>query len=179
MIPNLLCRLILRQLCSYRMLNRIVDPSNVLCIVCFSCIYQSSIPFFNILRYHISFTDISLRLLTLKKISHYITPIRIVLPIQPHTHRLKRTISFSSHNQQSQRTRVQKQRKIKYQIAETKQISSQNCTITPKHKTNLQKLNANTKLQKLKGRRNTKIIADTERKYQITEANGKKKYQIL
>jgi len=74
---------------------------------------------------------------------------------------------------------VQKQRKIKYQIAETKQISSRNCTITPKYKTNLQKLNANTKLQKLKGRRNTKIIADTERKYQITEANGKKKYQIL
>jgi hypothetical protein len=33
--------------------------------------------------------------------------------------------------------------------------------ITPKHKTNLQKLNTNTKLQKLKGRRNTKIIAET------------------
>jgi hypothetical protein len=51
--------------------------------------------------------------------------------------------------------------------------------ITPKHKTNLQKLNANTKLQKLKGRRNTKIITDTERKYQIVEAEGKTKYQIL
>jgi hypothetical protein len=74
---------------------------------------------------------------------------------------------------------VQKQRKTKYQIIETEQISSRNCTITLKHKTNLQKLNANTKLQKLKGRRNTKIIADTERKYQIAEAKGKTKYQIL
>jgi hypothetical protein len=57
---------------------------------------------------------------------------------------------------------MQKQRKTKYQIAETKQISSQNYTITPKHKANLQKLNTNTKLQKLKGRRNTKIIAETD-----------------
>ena len=57
---------------------------------------------------------------------------------------------------------MQKQRKTKYQIAETKQISSQNYTITPKHKTNLQKLNGNTKLQKLKGRWNIKIIAETD-----------------
>jgi hypothetical protein len=49
----------------------------------------------------------------------------------------------------------------------------------PKHKTNLQKLNANTKLQKLKGRRNTKIIAEIEREYRIAEAEGKMKYQIL
>jgi hypothetical protein len=49
----------------------------------------------------------------------------------------------------------------------------------PKHKTNLQKLNANTKLQKLKGRRNIKIIAETEREYRIAEAEGKMKYQIL
>jgi hypothetical protein len=34
--------------------------------------------------------------------------------------------------------------------------------ITPKHKTNLQKLNGNTKLQKLKERRNIKIIAETD-----------------
>jgi hypothetical protein len=34
-------------------------------------------------------------------------------------------------------------------------------------------------LQKLKGRRNTKIIAETEYKYQIAEAEGKMKYQIL
>jgi hypothetical protein len=34
----------------------------------------------------------------------------------------------------------------------------------------LQKLNANTKLQKLKRRRNTKTIAETEQKYQIAEA---------
>ena len=29
----------------------------------------------------------------------------------------------------------------------------------------------------MKGRRNTKIIAETERKYQIAEAKGKIKYQ--
>jgi len=121
MIPNLLCCLILCQLCTYRMLNIIVDLSNDLCIVCFPCIYRNSISFFSILRYHISSTNISPHLLTLKKISHYIAPIRIVLPIQPHTHRLKRIISFNSHNQQSQRTRMQKQRKTKYQIAKTEQ----------------------------------------------------------
>ena len=44
MILNLLCCLILQQPRTYGMLNRIVDPSNNLCIVCFSCIYQSSIP---------------------------------------------------------------------------------------------------------------------------------------
>jgi hypothetical protein len=49
---------------------------------------------------------------------HYITSIRIIFPIQPHTHRLKRIISFSSHNQQLQRTRMQKQQKTRYQIAE-------------------------------------------------------------
>jgi len=121
MIPNLFCCLILCQLRIYRMLNRIVDPSNDLCIICFSCIYQNNISLLNILRYHISSTNILPHLLTLKEISHYITPIRIVLPIQPHTHRLKRIIFFSSHNQQSQRTRMQKQRKTKYQIVETEQ----------------------------------------------------------
>jgi hypothetical protein len=34
-------------------------------------------------------------------------------------------------------------------------------------------------LYKQKGRRNTKIIAEIERKYQIAEAEGKMKYQIL
>jgi hypothetical protein len=34
-------------------------------------------------------------------------------------------------------------------------------------------------LQKLKRRQNTKIIAETEHKYQITEAEGRSKYQIL
>ena len=58
-------------------------------------------------------------------------------------------------------------------MAETKQISSQNYTITPKHKTNLQKLNTNTKLQKLKGRRNTKIIAETDEIPNFTEAEDK------
>jgi hypothetical protein len=37
----------------------------------------------------------------------------------------------------------------------------------------LQKLNSNTKLQKLKRRRNTKTIAETEQKYQIAEADTK------
>jgi hypothetical protein len=119
MIPNLFCCLILHQLRTYRILNRIVDPSNDLCIICFLCIYQNNIPLLNILRYHISSTNIPLHLLTLRKISHYIAPIRIVLPIQPHTHRLKRIISFSSYNQQSQRIRMQKDRKTKYQIVET------------------------------------------------------------
>jgi hypothetical protein len=43
----------------------------------------------------------------------------------------------------------------------------------------LQKLNANTKLQKLKRRKNTKTIAETEHKYQIAKVEGKSKYQIL
>ena len=120
MIPNLLRCLLLRQLRTYGMLNKIVNPSNNLCIVCFLCIYQSNIPFLSILRYHIGSTNIFPHLFTLKEISHYITPIRIVLPIQPHTHRLKRIISFSSHNQQLQRTRMQKQRRIKNQIEKTK-----------------------------------------------------------
>jgi hypothetical protein len=34
-------------------------------------------------------------------------------------------------------------------------------------------------LQKLKRRQNTKTIAETEQKYQIAEAEGKSKYQIL
>jgi len=123
MIPNLLCCLILRQLRTHGMLNKIVNPSNNICIVCFPCIYQSNISFLSNLRYHIGSTNISLHLFTLKEISHYITPIRIVLPIQPHTHRLNWIISFSSNNQQLQRTRMQKQRKTKYQITKTEQIS--------------------------------------------------------
>jgi hypothetical protein len=45
--------------------------------------------------------------------------------------------------------------------------------ITPKHRTNLQKLNANTKLQKLKGRRNTKIIAETDEISNFAEVEDK------
>jgi len=45
--------------------------------------------------------------------------------------------------------------------------------ITPKHKTNLQKLNENTKLQKLKGRRNTKIIVETDEIPNFAEAEDK------
>jgi len=44
---------------------------------------------------------------------------------------------------------------------------------TSKHKTNLQKLNANTKLQKLKGRRNTKIIAEIDKILNFAEAEDK------
>ena len=43
------------------------------------CIYQNSIPLLNILRYHRSFTNIPPHLLTLKEISHYITPVQIIL----------------------------------------------------------------------------------------------------
>ena len=45
--------------------------------------------------------------------------------------------------------------------------------ITPKNKTNLLKLNANTKLQMLKGRRNTKIIAETVEIPNFAEAEDK------
>ena len=51
---------------------------------------------------------------------------------------------------------MQKQRKTKYSIAETKQISSRNYTITPKTQNK---------------------FAKTKRKYQIAEAEGKTKYQ--
>jgi hypothetical protein len=64
----------------------------------------------------------------------------------------------------------------KYQIAEVEGKSKYQ--ILQKQKTKyhslffFQKLNSNTKLQKLK-RRNTKTIAETERKYQIAEADTK------
>ena len=141
MISNLLCCLILRQLRTYRMLNIIVDLSNNFCIVCFSCIYQNNISLLRILGYHISFTNIFSHLFTLKEISHFITPIWIILSIQSHTHKLKWIISFSSHNQQTKKTIMQKQRKIKIpnyrnwtDVAETKQIFSRSYTITPKQK---------------------------------------------
>jgi hypothetical protein len=68
----------------------------------------------------------------------------------------------------------------KYQIAKAEGKSKYQ--ILQKRKTkyhskkNLQKLNANIKLQKLKRRQNTKTIAETEQKYQIAEAEGKSKY---
>jgi hypothetical protein len=74
----------------------------------------------------------------------------------------------------------------KYQIAEAEGQSKYQ--ILQKRKTKyhskfyfifLQKLNANTKLQKLKRRRNTKTIAEIEQKYQIVEVEGKSNYQIL
>jgi hypothetical protein len=49
--------------------------------------------------------------LLLKKISHYITPIRIILFIQPHNHRIKRIIFFSSHNQQTKKKQNPKEKK--------------------------------------------------------------------
>jgi hypothetical protein len=74
----------------------------------------------------------------------------------------------------------------KYQIAEAERQSKYQ--ILQKRKTKyhsnfyyffLQKLNANTKLHKLKRRRNIKTIAEIEQKYQIAEVEGKSKYQIL
>jgi len=123
MIANLLWCLIFCQLPTYGMLNRIIDISNNLWFVCFLCIYQNNILLPSILRYHISSTNISPCPFSFKEISHYITLVQIILFIQPHTHRLKRIISFSNHNQQTKKTRMQKQRKSKYQIAKTEQIS--------------------------------------------------------
>jgi uncharacterized protein YacL len=63
--------------------------------------------------------------LLLKKISHYITPIRIILFIQPHNHRIKRIIFFSSHNQsKKKKTERKRKEKTKYHIADTEKISS-------------------------------------------------------
>jgi O-succinylbenzoate synthase len=75
---------------------------------------------------------------------------------------------------------MQKQRKTKYQIAETEQrLQKLNKYLLDEIPKYMQKLNANTKLQKLKGRRTTKIIAETEYKYRIAKAERKTKYQIL
>jgi len=129
MILNLFYYLILCQLCTYRMLNKIFNSSNNSCIVCFPDIYQNSITLISIPRFHRSFTNITPYHFTLKNISHHINLIWIILSIQPYTHRLKRIVSFSSHNQQTkkiktqkkgkQNTRLQKQRKTKYQIHES------------------------------------------------------------
>ena len=54
MFPNLICCLMLCQLCTHGMLKKIVNPSNNLCIVCFPCIYQSNISFLNNLRCRMS-----------------------------------------------------------------------------------------------------------------------------
>jgi hypothetical protein len=115
MIPDFLWYLILRQLHTYGMLNTIINSSNNLCIVCFLDIYQSSITLICILRYHISSTNtnISPHLFTIKDICHYMTLIRIIIYIQPHTHRLKQINSFSSYNQQTKKARMQEKRKNK------------------------------------------------------------------
>jgi len=123
MTPNLLCRLILRQLCTYEILNRIVNSNNNLCIVCFLGIYQNNITLISIPRYYRSSTNISPHLFTLKKIFHHITSIRIILSIQPHTHRLKRIISLVAIINKQRKPECK--RKTKYQIAKTKEISSQ------------------------------------------------------
>jgi len=139
MISNLIWYLILRQLCSYKMLNRIVNPNNNLCTVCFSCIYQNNIHILSILRYHISSTNIFPHLFTLKETFHYITSIRIALLIQPHTHRLKWIISFSSHKstiKENQNAKAAKNKILNCRnwtdIPEAKQISSWSYMITPK-----------------------------------------------
>ena len=131
MISKLLWYLILHQMCTYGMFNRIINPSNNICIVCFSEIYQSSITIISIPRFHKSSSNISPHLFTLKKISHHITPIRIILSIQPHTHRLKWIITFNSHNQQAKKQKTN-ERKTKYHIVETKKRSSQSYMITLK-----------------------------------------------
>ena len=127
------------------MLNRIVNLGNNFCIICFSSIYQDSITLISIPKFHRNSTNISLHPFILKNNSHYITPIQIILFIQPHTHILKQIIFFYSHNQQTkkirtqkkgkQNTRLQKQRKTKYQIIETKRIPSKKFSVTLHKKT--------------------------------------------
>jgi len=86
-------------------------------------------------------------------------------------------------------------RNTKYQIAETeeKMKYQNNCrdrtelpncrswrkVKIPDFAETEDKISLQIKLQKLKRRWNTKIIAETEQKYQIAEAGGKSKYQIL
>jgi hypothetical protein len=75
----------------------------------------------------VGITEVSLTyldiFLPLKKISHYITLIRIIFFIQPHNHRLKRT-SFLAAIINKKKNRSQKKRKEKYHIANTEKISS-------------------------------------------------------
>jgi hypothetical protein len=97
---------------------------------------------------------IYLRIFLFLKRNYYITPKKIVISIQPHTHRLKQIIFFISYNQQTKKTRMQKKWKTKYQILETEQILQKLKT----YLSNLQKQNANIKLQKLKRKRNTKLL---------------------
>jgi hypothetical protein len=66
--------LILYQLCTYKMLNRIVNSNNNFCIVCLSNIYQSSITLINISKFHKNSTSIPPNLFTLKTIYHHISP---------------------------------------------------------------------------------------------------------
>jgi len=62
--------------------------------------------------------------------------------------------------------------KSKYQILQKRKTKYHS-------KKKLQKLNANTNCRNWKKRQNTKTITETEHKYQIAEAEGKSKYQIL
>jgi len=68
---------------------------------------------------------------------------------------------------------IEAEGKSKYQILQKRKIKYHSTFFF------LQKLNANTKLQKLKRRRNTKTITKIEQKYQIAEVEGKSKYQVL
>jgi hypothetical protein len=77
----------------------------------------------------VGITEVSLTylhiFLPLKKISHYITPIRIILFIQPHNHRLKQTSFLAAIiNKQKKKTDRKRKEKTKYHIADTKKISS-------------------------------------------------------
>jgi phosphopantetheine adenylyltransferase len=74
---------------------------------------------------------------------------------------------------------MQKQRKTKYQIAEIEQrlqkLNKYLLKIEQRLQklNNLQKLNADTKLHKLKGSRNTKIISETDEIPKFAEAEDK------
>jgi len=111
MISNLICCVILHRLCTYGMLNKIVNPSNDLCIVCFPNIYQSSITLISFLRFHKCSTNISPYLFTLTKIFHLITLIWIIFSIQPHIYILKWVVFFSSYNQQIKKNIMQEKGK--------------------------------------------------------------------
>lgn len=75
---------------------------------------------------------------------------------------------------------MQKQRKTKYSIAETKQISSRNYTITPKTQNKEYEFNCRYQIAEAEGKtkyqnncrncRNTKIIAETVEIPNFTEA---------
>ena len=77
----------------------------------------------------VGITEVSLTyldiFLPLKKISHYITLIRIIFFIQPHNHRLKQTSFLAAIiNKPKKKTDRKRKEKTKYHIADTEKISS-------------------------------------------------------